>query len=518
MQRGTAIGIDATKTHEEIITTGAVIGHFVTEANERLHGKLTRGLEVTFVDVKSLVKGSGEPYMMLACGPKTCRTSIKNSKRWDESYMVKINGPQSSEGASKSNAPQTKAIVSVMGWQKGQAHHKFGSCEINMDSIENSAVKSYQLLGDGGNQAGTVRIRLRAYDLEPQDIPQTHEITVVAETYCNLYQLEWHNFSLLEDFYNASEEESLHSRLPMLETNDDYTEFCMQEANLGWRRPTRPVWSLGNDNTTHNRLGRTDEKYKPMRQPATEAESSLSNTAVSIASSCTDEEARNGKAEQDEKIDSIAMKSAQLGAGKKSSPRKLSLISRRSSAPILSKIKTKNLPQDTEKVADYSPTTESPGSGVVKRDKSKNERETHEQRVKRRSSVRRKSAGRRNSLSVHVEELLLNKGLFPDGKPDSSFAKELKKSVWGGSSKVMAPTLTDSKRHSIIVDPIDAMDVQDLTQNQVEEKIKWGANLITRAQTLNLVKKDWDNVVSTDGLRYSSDGENNTFKIWWKNL
>ena len=127
MQRGKATLLDSTKSHEENVTSGSVIGHMVTDANFKENGKLMKGVEVNFVDVRNLAKGSGDPYVLLTCGYKSCMSTIKKAKYWDENYTMKL---VKSDENGQNGATAKECEVKLMGWQKNSGHYKFGSFKV----------------------------------------------------------------------------------------------------------------------------------------------------------------------------------------------------------------------------------------------------------------------------------------------------------------------------------------------------------------------------------------------------
>ncbi|GMH59726.1 hypothetical protein TrST_g1578 [Triparma strigata] len=242
MQRGRATSSDDTGNHQEVVATGAVIGHIATKANYDMNGPLTKGVEVTFIDVKNLVKGSGDPYLMMKCGFKAVRSTIKKTKKWNEVFNMKLIDHETDAdhgGTSK------EATVELFGWKKNQSHHLFGSCKLNLEEAgESDEKRSYDLTDSSGHKVGTLRMVVKYYDLEAADIAKSHELNVVAESYCHMYRLETYKVDGLRTFYDHSKIPDLKFRLPTVieEEEGEYSDFVEKEGTaLAWRRPSKPI-------------------------------------------------------------------------------------------------------------------------------------------------------------------------------------------------------------------------------------------------------------------------------------
>jgi len=120
LQRGRAKSLDD-KGSTEVVAAGSVIGHMATSVEA---GKMTRGLEVLIGYAKNLKSIHGDPYVLIKCGRKACRSRVKKTKKWGEKRFMKI-----LEG-------ETVVEVQVKGWNKDEAHGSYGMAKINLGGLE----------------------------------------------------------------------------------------------------------------------------------------------------------------------------------------------------------------------------------------------------------------------------------------------------------------------------------------------------------------------------------------------
>jgi hypothetical protein len=244
LQRGRCVSKDSTGVHSEVVAQGALFGHMATKANFDENGPLNVGVEVTFHDVKHLSRtsGAGDPYILMTCGYKACRSSVKKTKLFNETFQMKLN--HTGKHTEEHGGTATKCTLSVMGWKKSKAHSCFGSCEIDLTTVEQNVKRSYPIVTESGAKAGVVSCTLRYFDLKQHDIADKHEVTVEAQSYCHLYYLECHKVESLIAYYRNCKVPELSKRLPpQLEAQNLYAEMCQSDSenNFAWRRPTRPI-------------------------------------------------------------------------------------------------------------------------------------------------------------------------------------------------------------------------------------------------------------------------------------
>lgn len=238
------------------------MGHIVTKSNYNMNGPLTKGVEVTFIDVKNLAKGSGDPYLLMKCGFKAVRSSIKKTKKWNEVFNMKLidNETDTDHGGTSKDC-----TVELFGWKKNQSHHLFGSCKLNLETMDENEAgekKSYDLMDANGHKVGVLRLIVKYFDLEAHDIAKSHEVTVVAENYCHMYRLETFRVDALRTFYDHSKIPDLKYRLPTVieEEEGEYNDFVEKEGTkLAWRRPSKPILEVKKVDNLLEHLEEVDE-------------------------------------------------------------------------------------------------------------------------------------------------------------------------------------------------------------------------------------------------------------------
>lgn len=201
-QSGVAHSVDAAGDHE-YIATGTILSNVEYKQVAKRVGMPTTRLLIRVVAARGLPRRAGGLHRLLfgtsVCSPyvevvvvsktvfgqsvKTCQTNVrKHTTRpvFDETFVV------------KAYQNTDTATVNVLHWRRGLAGVKLGSCDIAVKAPENSGVaKWHSVFSDAGKKVGEVRIFCEFKALEKSSIAPTAELTVIADTFCHLYVLDF---------------------------------------------------------------------------------------------------------------------------------------------------------------------------------------------------------------------------------------------------------------------------------------------------------------------------------------
>jgi len=109
----------------------------------------------------------------------------------------------------------------------------------------NMGTNTYDLTNGKGEKVGQIRIMIRYFELDEKQIPDDHEMTVLAENYSHLYRLEAHRINSMRNYVQAGKIRRVSVRV----TSEDEVgvDFEKEEqykklgTSKGWRRPSRPA-------------------------------------------------------------------------------------------------------------------------------------------------------------------------------------------------------------------------------------------------------------------------------------
>ena len=198
------------KTHMPI---GTLFGHDVTKAKVESKGCLPCvGLKIEIVDANGIKSKSSTPYTILECGSSTCRTSIKENARWQETALLKVSPSEFCQRdnhattASSSNTTGCAISITVKGWRRDGAHRLLGTGQ--MQFVRDEELHTVSLKDASGKRAGTVTLRVQKYELPSHEVPTSHEQTVTAHSYCHLYRMESFEISRLREYVSRATEDT----------------------------------------------------------------------------------------------------------------------------------------------------------------------------------------------------------------------------------------------------------------------------------------------------------------------
>ena len=212
IQRGLCTVQDASSNGtEHSVPIGALIGHEVTAARYQAEGDFlpSHGIRIEIVEATGIRSSkSGGLYMEFEHGRKSCRTSIKKNfssssssgSGWQEAVVLKHSQPPHCLGRA--------VLISIKGWRRDGAHRIIGSAQAQVPHPEDIALQTLSVTDTCGKSAGTVTLRISQYELPKDEIPTTHEETVISNGYCHLYRMDAFEITKLRDYLAKSNDES----------------------------------------------------------------------------------------------------------------------------------------------------------------------------------------------------------------------------------------------------------------------------------------------------------------------
>jgi len=208
LQRGLCTLKDSSSTaSEQSIPIGALFGHEVSSGRQEAEDGLlpTHGIRIEILETTGIrsSKSDSSPYMEFEYGSKACRTSIKkntsSTSRWQEAVVLKYSQPPQRLGGVIS--------ISIKGWRRDGAHRLIGSAQSQIPPAEGTAaLQTVSVTDVYGKRSGTLTLRMTQYHLPKDELPTTHEETIVANGYCHLYRMDAFEISSLRDYLAQSEQ------------------------------------------------------------------------------------------------------------------------------------------------------------------------------------------------------------------------------------------------------------------------------------------------------------------------
>lgn len=211
LQRGlcTLQDSSSSNTTEHSVPIGAVFGHEVTAARYQDEGEIlpSHGMRIEIVEASGIRSSkSGGLYMEFEHGRKSCRTSIKKNssssssgRDWQEAVVLKYSQPP--------RRLRRAILITIKGWRRDGAHRIIGSAQVQVPRSEDTALQTLLVTDACGKYAGTLTLRISQYELPKDEIPTTHEETVVANGFCHLYRMDAFEITKLRDYLAKSNDE-----------------------------------------------------------------------------------------------------------------------------------------------------------------------------------------------------------------------------------------------------------------------------------------------------------------------
>ena len=207
LQRGLCTRTDSSScATEQNIPIGALFGHEVSSARQEAEDGLlaTHGLRIEIVEATGIrsSKSDRSPYMEFEYGSKACRTSIKKntsgSSRWQEAVVLKYSQPTQRFGGVIS--------IRIKGWQRDGSHRFIASAQAQLSSPAEGAatLQTVSVTDAHGKRTGSLTLRMTQYQLPKDELPTTHEETIVANGYCHLYRMDAFEISRLRNYLAQS--------------------------------------------------------------------------------------------------------------------------------------------------------------------------------------------------------------------------------------------------------------------------------------------------------------------------
>ena len=197
LQRGLLTSKDSVGSKQQL-SIGFIFGHAITLALEQRDGTPTDVLNIEIIDASGIKSKSGSPYLILTCGKKTCRSSIKRSTCWKEKIPIKV---------ALSDIDEGELSVVVRGWRRNGFHTILGQAKVELLSgLKDDGIILASLSDAKGKCNGNISLRLERCKIPDEQVPSSHELTVTAEGYCHLYKLDLSELSHLTNYLSRSKQ------------------------------------------------------------------------------------------------------------------------------------------------------------------------------------------------------------------------------------------------------------------------------------------------------------------------
>ena len=219
--------------YEISLPMGSIIGHVATKLLAKRHGLPEKTLHISIIAAQGLKGKTGNPYVVFKVGPCSCRSIVKKRREWNEEIFMKL--PQR-------NVDKRLHII-VKSWQKGHIHSTIGSTSLLLDDM-NSDEQKLVIKDVHGKSVGILKLRINFRDLAESEVVDDHELTTIAKSYCDLYNVDTFKFEELRHYLKLSTRSALEERLsePFIEINGQQRRLSNRErVKKCWRRPSKPA-------------------------------------------------------------------------------------------------------------------------------------------------------------------------------------------------------------------------------------------------------------------------------------
>ncbi|KAH8099036.1 phosphorelay sensor kinase [Aureococcus anophagefferens] len=207
-QSGVAHSLDGCGD-EEYIAVGMILSNIEFKQVAKRVGVPTKQLVIKIVACRGLPTQNGASARLLGASPcdpyveavvisktvfgqsvKTCATKVRKftcDPEYKETFTLKAY--QNTE----------TALVSAIHWRRGLAGKKLGTAEIAVKEKYKRPMW-HKLLNDAGKKVGDVKVKCEFNALERSGIASTAELTVVADSFCHLYFLDFRSQDIVKKY------------------------------------------------------------------------------------------------------------------------------------------------------------------------------------------------------------------------------------------------------------------------------------------------------------------------------
>jgi len=207
-QSGIAHSVDGCGD-EEYIAVGMILSNIEFKQVAKRVGVPTKQLVIKIVACRGLPTQNGASARLLGASPcdpyveavvisktvfgqsvKTCATKVRKftcDPEYKETFTLKAY--QNTE----------TALVSAIHWRRGLAGKKLGTAEIAVKEKYKRPMW-HKLLNDAGKKVGDVKVKCEFNALERSGIASTAELTVVADSFCHLYFLDFRSQDIVKKY------------------------------------------------------------------------------------------------------------------------------------------------------------------------------------------------------------------------------------------------------------------------------------------------------------------------------
>ena len=200
LQRGQAVAVDDCGDHEPV-GQGYLVGNLHATALHRVSGAPDTRLTVNVVRAAGLPKtdliGFCDPYVLVRCGVKSLRTSVKKVTRspvWNESFRVKVRGEEE------------EIALELYDWNRVEEDELVGRHALSTASCD--GMHELPLVSDAGDDVGKLWVQIGFERLRPDEIPRQPHVAVVARSHCHFFKIPEGAMEEVMTFYDAAHDET----------------------------------------------------------------------------------------------------------------------------------------------------------------------------------------------------------------------------------------------------------------------------------------------------------------------
>lgn len=211
-QSGLAHSVDGCGD-EEYIAVGTILSNIEFKQVAKRVGVPTKQLNIKIIAARGLPAQATSGARLLGaavCNPlieivvisktvfgqsvKTCQTKVRKfttEPEYNEKFTLKAY--QNTE----------MALVSAIHWRKGQEGKKLGTAEVAVKEKyegRHRRGKWHKLLNENGKKMGDVKVHVEFNALERSGIANTAELTVIADSFCHLYFLDFNSQDVVKKY------------------------------------------------------------------------------------------------------------------------------------------------------------------------------------------------------------------------------------------------------------------------------------------------------------------------------
>jgi hypothetical protein len=210
-----------------IFQSGSVVSNLEETARRAKNGPVTHGLRIVVHKAWNLPKtdlfGACDPYVEITYGSHgKLRTTVKKVTRspvWREIFYVKM------------TADITDVHFKLFDWNRVEDDEIVGSFSVPTTEMSTDDEVTYDLKDEvGGGNCGTLSLSLHHGRLQDNQLMKSAALTVVAETYCQVYKLDVKALKKVDEYLLKLGEPEVGDRLPYYDDSETAVEKFKRET------------------------------------------------------------------------------------------------------------------------------------------------------------------------------------------------------------------------------------------------------------------------------------------------